>query len=152
MNKLLNINGKDYSFTYSETSSVWMGKLVIENHDISIEICSEEFDPLEFETFINFIEGRSLLSELTPKIEGLLKNYIDIVRFGIEGDINKYSFRLEAIFYHGRKSSLIFEKAFKYSLFFKLYHEKYMECDDPYGLYLADIENALIIGIRREQV
>lgn len=151
MNQVININGNDYSFTYSETGNIWIGDLTIENCKIAIEIISKELDSSELKEFIAFIETKNLLSELRPKAEKIFTNYIDVVRFGIKGDANKYIFRLEGILYHGQKSTLIFEKAYKYSLLFKLYRHDHIECDDPYGLYLADIENALITGIRREQ-
>jgi len=150
--QIINIKGIDYLFSNSDTNNIWIGNLIIENHNINFEIYTQEFDTNEFKFFLSFLGEQNILTEIKQKAERLFINYIDVVRFGIREDIKKYSFQLEGILFRGKKSSLLFDDAYSYSLLFRLYQEKYVECDDPFGLYLADIENALITGIRREQV
>lgn len=83
----------------------------------------------------------------------MLSVFIENVRFGVTGDIVNYNFRLSSLVYKGKKNGRIFDdKTHHYTLLFKLYEIGYEECADPYGNYEIEMDNLLILGLKREQV
>jgi hypothetical protein len=160
MKKLL-INNQQAVFDYSDSAHVWSGTVSLWGMNISIEIDLDDLPrhKINWETVSNFLNdlGKQMVfpSNL-DKSQTLLKHFIQIVPHGIETPerTELYQFKLEAILYKGTSQSRITtnDNAHKYEFLWKLYHEKYPECYDPYGNYLIQVEDTLIIGIRRDQV
>jgi hypothetical protein len=151
------VNGRTKNFQFSESAACWMGSLEVGDRELPLEIYlsdlkAPDVEWKDVEDFCYFIGGYSALDQLLSKSEKILMHFIDTIRFGIDGDIEKYSFKLAAVFYKGKRSAMIFDKpTHQYSLMFRLYRQGYVESDDPYGLYFVDVDNALIHGVRRQQ-
>ncbi|MEN9613662.1 MAG: hypothetical protein RLZZ628_4476 [Bacteroidota bacterium] len=160
MKKLL-IHNQKVVFSYSESAQVWSGTLSISGMNIPIEIEMEDYHPSKIDWdatthFLSELSKQALFTTNWTKSQVLLKHFIQTVPHGIETpeQIQLYRFELEAILYKGTNRSRISEKdnAHKYEFLWKLYHAKYPACYDPYGNYVVQAEDSLIIGIRRDQV
>lgn len=160
MKKLL-INHQKAVFEYSDSARTWSGIVPIWGLNLNIEMDLEDLPhhKIDWDAVILFLNDlgkqRAFTSNL-DKSQALLKHFIQIVPHGIETpqQMELYQFKLEAILYKGTSRSRITtnDNAHKYELLWKLYHKTYPECYDPYGNYLVQAEDALIIGIRRDQV
>lgn len=153
------INKVEHDFVFSISAQCWIGKIEINGVFITLELYLSYFESNQINwneviKFCDFMMHHINAAPLIQKAESMLLNFIENGGVYIDEDISRYSFKLRAILYQGKRLSSIFgSETYHYSMLFKLYNVKYAESDDPYGNYHVDVDkdNILISSIRREQ-
>jgi superfamily I DNA and/or RNA helicase len=148
----------DRNFEYSKSANCWIGKYLSKNKEFNIEIYLDYYKDSEINWgdvhnfTIQILDKDKELNSLINSSKLLLLDFIKHVPFGINDGI-RYRFELSSFFYYGYSYGNVFSNKSHYSsLVFKLFSDVMIECEDPYGNYMVDVENMLITGIRREQI
>lgn len=142
------------NFFYHELLNSFIGQIDFFNDSIEFEIKlkESELNWIDIEKFILGLND-NYLPKIIETSSKLLLEFIRLVPFGVKEPFNDYEFKLEAMTYYGKVNNHIFsESVDSFELVFKLYHSEFVECYDPYGNYIVNVENRLIVGVRREQI
>lgn len=151
------IRGKLHTFKYSGSSECWMSssKITIVNTCFDVELYLNDFPNREIRwdelsEFFSFLEV-GVFCEVKARSEVLLMALVDAI--GWFKPTSHYRLELACIQVKGKAETLMSSAAvFRYSLIFGLFAQDCVETDDPYGNYIVDVEDAMIVGCRREQV
>lgn len=158
MGKLVQIENQTLDFIYIQEANCWRTSAIIDRNEVEIEIDMQfhkqkEVDWIHFEEFYKFINHSGRLSELVKDSEKLVHEMgLAFFRLCVREIENWKMGFINAIYYNGKVDENNRKTYYSYSL---LYHFAFTENSrtwgDDYGLYIVDIENLQIVGVKRHQ-
>lgn len=158
MEHILKIIDKEIHLKWIENGNCWQTNVLIGNINIDIEINysyhkEKEVDWKHFEHFFEFINKKGHLEELIKSTTNLVSELgKTFYRYCLD-EVSDYKMVFSnSIFYNGKTDGSFITNGYSYSLIFYYYAKRDGGIyGDDYGIYLADIENNMIVGVRRIQ-
>lgn len=158
MQQTISIKDTLIDFKLHEGANCWQTQTKIDNLDIEIEIDflfhkSTEIDWDYFKDFFVFVSEKGRLKKLIEDSHNLVTEMGKAFFRECLDEVSDFKMHFSnAIYYNGKTSGQFIRDGYSYSLIFTYYVERDggIYADD-YGNYLVDVENHIIVGVRRYQ-
>ena len=158
MKQHLDINNQKIDFNFIDGANCWRTNTTINGLEIEIEIDlyfhkENEVDWNHFERFFKFISKDNVLQKLILDSENLANELGKAFYRECANEVLDWRMGFtNSILYKGRTDGTFIKDGCSYSLIYHFSVTKGNQVDgDPYGIYLIDIENFIIVGARRHQ-
>jgi hypothetical protein len=158
MKKTFIIDDHTIEFSLIGEADSWYASTTIDQLDTQIEIPFEfhrgggEIDWDHFQSFFRFISKKGMLTTLVNDSLPLATAMGSAFGRSHRAEIADWKMEFSCIFYNGKDEAKNPSYRYSYSLSFDFLVERGTGIDgDSYGLYLVDVEDYLIVGVRRLQ-
>lgn len=158
MQQHLHIDNRELVVTFNKEAACWLTTLSIDGRDVEIEIDLKfhhetEVDWKHFSRFIELIGKPGYITGLVTRSMPLVTELGKAFSSQGAGDHKDWKMVFnQSLYYKGKPADGISSDGLSYALIFNYVLEKkgYMD-GDSYGLYLVEVEDIHITGVKRYQ-
>ena len=158
MEKIIDTENDEIKFKFNEGANCWQSQTIFDNLEIEIEIDhnyhkENEVDWEHFKNFYSFLNKENRLKKLLRDSKNLVSELGKAFYRDCYENVADYEMSFSnSIFYNGKTDGNFVQNGYSYYIVYN-YNVKRENgiYGDEYGIYLVQIENQIIVGVKRQQ-